>query len=84
MSENKYPKLAQGAAKPATTGDLVRDASGITYPNLHRRIDNENTPLAKGEVAPDEYLLAVGGVDSFRNTKHIVHDEDSTTSEIPW
>lgn len=83
MSENTYPKMAQGSAKPATDLDKVHDQGGITYPNLHRRIDNENTPLAEGEVAPDEYLLTVGGVDSYRNTKHTIHDEDSTTSEIP-
>lgn len=83
MAENIYPKLAQGSAKPATALDQIYDQGGITYPNLHRRIDNENTPLAEGEAAPDEYLLAVGGVDSYRNTKHTIHNEDSTTSEIP-
>lgn len=75
--------LAQGPAKPATEEDLIRDASGITYPNLHRRIDDEGTPLAEGEVAPDQYEITVGAVNSFRTTKHTVHDESSTTSEIP-
>lgn len=83
MSENTYPKMAQGQAVPATSADKAHDQGGITYPNLHRRIDNENTPLAAGEVAPDEYLLSVGGVDSFRTTKHTIHDEESTISEVP-
>ena len=33
--------LAQGYAQPATQEDIERDAEGITYPNLHRRIDPE-------------------------------------------
>lgn len=36
--------LAQGQAKLATEEDLFRDASGITYPNLHRRIDKDLAP----------------------------------------
>ena len=75
--------LAQGPAKPATADDLVKDAEGVTYPNLHRRIDNESTPLEEGEVSPDTYSLVVQAVNSYRNTKHTVHDEESTTSEIP-
>lgn len=42
--------IAQGYAKPATAEDLVKDAAGVTFPDLHRRI---NTDLAKltGEYA---------------------------------
>lgn len=83
MAENIYPKLAQGQAKPATPVDQVHDQGGITYPNLHRRIDDEATPLAEGELEPDKYAVSVSCVDSYRTTKHIVHSEDSTTSEIP-
>ena len=36
--------LAQGQAKPATQEDLYKDASGVTYPNLHRRIDTDYSP----------------------------------------
>ena len=43
--------LAQGYAKPATDEDLVKDAAGVTYPNLHRRI---NTDLAR---LREEYSL---------------------------
>lgn len=83
MDNTNIPKLAQGAAKPADSIDLQHDATGITYPNLHRRIDNENTPLSGEEVAPDTYLLTVGGVNSYRTTTHTVYDEDSNDSEVP-
>lgn len=51
--------LAQGYAKPATAEDLIKDAAGVTYPNIHRRI---NTDLARltGEydlTTPDGELL---------------------------
>ena len=36
--------LAQGYAKPATPEDIAKDEAGLTYPNLHRRI---NTDLAR-------------------------------------
>lgn len=45
-------QIAQGYAKPATAEDLVRDAEGITNPNLHRRIDPELG------IATEDYLLA--------------------------
>lgn len=35
----EFPQTATGYIKPATDEDLVIDASGVTYPNLHRRID---------------------------------------------
>jgi len=81
MSENYA--YAQGPVKPATAEDLVRDASGITKPNLHRRINNDLTVLGEDEVEKDTYLLTVQGTNSFRNTEHYYHDEDSNDSEIP-
>lgn len=101
--------LAQGPAKPATAEDLVRDAVGITYPNLHRRIDTDLSATISEfylttedgyrlttedgfqllgtsyEPAPgsESYILSVAGVSSFRTTERKIHDEDSTTSEIP-
>ena len=36
-----YPEFAQGPAKLANAVDLVHDASGITEPNLHRRINKD-------------------------------------------
>lgn len=82
MSEN-YPKMAQGSAKPANNTDINHDLGGITYPNLHRRIDNENTPLHDSEVAPDQYELTVAGVNSYRTTKHTIHSEEDNPNEIP-
>ena len=78
-----FPKTAQGQAIPANNTDINHDKSGITYPNLHRRIDDEATPLHPGEVVPDRYTLSVGGVNSYRTTDHITHDEESSDSEIP-
>lgn len=41
MADIDNIKLAQGQAKLATEEDLQRDATGITNPNLHRRIDQD-------------------------------------------
>lgn len=82
MSEN-YPKLAQGQAVPANATDRSHDRGGITYPNLHRRIDNEVTPESEGELAPDQYVVSVSGVNSYRTTKHTVHSEEDDLNEIP-
>ena len=101
--------MAQGPAVPASAEDLAHDEAGVTYPNLHRRI---NTDLARLKTnfnlaTPEgENLAAVGGsiltvqaeygpggaqtfqlnvqcVNSYRTTTPLVHDEDSTTSEVP-
>lgn len=76
-------KLAQGPAKLATEEDIEKDEEGITKPNFHRRIDEDLTVLQPDEVAKDTYSLQVSGLNSYRNTEHYYHDEDSTTSEIP-
>lgn len=77
-------KMAQGSAKPATPEEIAKETNpGYTKPNLHRRIDNESTPLSPEEVKPDTYELSVGGISSYRTTTHTIHDEDSETSEIP-
>lgn len=67
MSENI--RLAQGPAKPATIADLIKDAEGITKPNLHRRINKELgldyedfillTPDNYELVIPEDYILTV-------------------------
>lgn len=87
MSEN-YPKLAQGQAVPANNIDISHDRGGITYPNLHRRIDNEvplseNPKERQGRLAPDAYDITVSTVNSYRTKKIITHLEDSEDSEIP-
>lgn len=70
---------------PANESSIVitYSSSGYTKPNLHRRIDDESTPLSPEEVKPDTYELTVHGVSSYRTTTHTIHDEDSETSEIP-
>ena len=50
--------LAQGYAKPATAEDLEKDEAGLTYPNLHRRI---NTDLAR--LKTDYSLTTPEGAD---------------------
>jgi len=79
MSENLY--LAQGTAKRIPEEHL--DNLGATYPDLHRRIDDELSELEPGEVAKDKNTLTVQSVNSYRNIQHFVHDEDSNSSEIP-
>ena len=37
----------------------------------------------RAEGGKSEYTLTVSGVNSFRTTNHIIHDEDSTTEEVP-
>lgn len=104
-----YPEFAQGPAKPATMADLIKDADGITKPNLHRRINSdldyslidcdllteEGFILATAEdeemISPVEvpnegevdYTLSVQAVNSYRTTSRVLHDEDSTTDEVP-
>ena len=36
-----YPQVSNGYATIATPEDIAKDENGITYPNLHRRIDVE-------------------------------------------
>jgi len=110
MSEVNPYQLAQGPAKLATEEDIQRDESGITKPNLHRRIDvitsaiiSEDTILLTENnydlLTEDDYILMtevdypsnladthsvlVQGVNSYRNTTTVTHDEESDDSEIP-
>ena len=56
--------LAQGEAKPATEEDLIKDAIGITHPNLHRRIDTDYSPrfeVLNLQTAEGGNLLAAEG-----------------------
>lgn len=75
MSNNIQP-MGQGPAKIANEQDLARDDMGYTNPNLHRRINTSQS---------DNISVTVGiyGVDSYRTIEYKVHDEESTTSEIP-
>lgn len=59
MSENIH--LAQGPAKPATMADLIKDAEGKTYPNLHRRINDELDYSYEdcGLLTEDNFILTI-------------------------
>lgn len=72
--------LAQGEAKLATAEDIAKDEEGITYPNLHRRID-QDMPYIDGGTS--HYAVSVSAVNSFRTTTRNIHNEASTTEEIP-
>lgn len=53
----------------------TRDNNGYTNPNLHRgkSTNSENRKISVG----------IYGLDSYRTTETVVHDENSRTSEIP-
>ena len=84
MSEKKklpkMPLTGQGPAVPIKSKSIEkkRDKTGYTHPNLHRRIAKESAD-PKGA----DYELGIYGVDSYRTTRWNMHDEESTTSEIP-
>lgn len=78
----EFIKLTQGPAVLADEEALKKDEAGLTHPNLHRRIKEDKT-IGENEISPREYEIAVRGVDSYRSTKTFVHDEESTTTEIP-
>lgn len=68
-------------AHEASAEDLERDANRYTHPNLHRRVRHVDA-LPEGASGVDYSLFIQGGC-SYRNTRYITHDEESTTSEIP-
>ena len=74
-----FVPVAQGVAKLANSADIARDELGYTNPNLHRRIDCDISETNR----PTEYSLLVGNVNSYRTTRVTLHDEDSTTTEVP-
>ena len=78
---SSFVSITQGPAEIADEESLKKDKRGITHPNLHRRIETDK--VVGEEVSPREYKLAIHGVDSYRLTRTFVHDEESTTSELP-
>lgn len=56
-----FPVLAQGYIQPATPDDIAMDDTGVTGPNLHRRIDMDNCEVMPQEVQPDQYGIFVAG-----------------------
>jgi len=57
----------------AESGDALLGADEDTYVTIPTRV-----PGGKAD-----YTLSVSGLNSFRTTNNITHDEDSTTDEIP-
>lgn len=75
---NYTMSMAQGDMVEITdpeSVEAVRDNVGFTHPNLHRRTTDG--------VTDRTYRVSVHGVNSYRYTEYAVHDEESTTSEIP-
>lgn len=84
-TQTPYPRTAQGPAKPATAAQIQLDEGlGFTNPNLHRRIKPQaEATVGEYEYTGRTYQLMVQGKNSYRTTTMHVHDEESTTSEIP-
>lgn len=70
-----------GYMTPLTDEEQKKDDVGFTHPNLHRRITE--TERETPEVEPRDYKVIIQGLNSIRTTIKHVHDEESTTSEIP-
>lgn len=69
IGEGRWEKIETGSIQS------VRDNNGFTNPNLHRgkSTKSENRKISVG----------IYGLNSYRTTETVVHDEDSRTSEIP-
>lgn len=74
----KLPQIGQGPAKEANADEIQHDETGFTNPNLHRRIYT-----SPDGVENRKYKIGIYGFNSYRTTEIIVHDEESTVSEIP-
>lgn len=80
----EFPTMGQGPGyfiDPSSL-DQELDDLGFTNPNLHRRIDPQE-PTTEGAVAPNSYVIGIYGKNSHRTVTLYLHDEESTTSEIP-
>ena len=69
--------MAHGYLQPISddSEEKEKDAFGITNPNLHRRLSDDTEAR--------DIKIAVYGRNSYRYISEQVHDEESTTSEIP-
>lgn len=76
MSIPTVEPMAQGDMTQITDPDSVewkRDEVGFTHPNLHRRVDSENTI----------YKISVHGLNAYRVEDIQTHDEETELTEIP-
>lgn len=88
MSDTPFPSatgnLAQGYAKVATASDRAKDNIGVTFPNLHRRIDPDLN------FDPDELEITAYNLTTENGFRLTTEDGDyliceavsSTTGEI--
>lgn len=74
--------VSRKEASKASESELEKDKLGFTNPNLHRRINNDGH-IIDPELKPRQYNLSISGYNSYRGVDITLHDEDSTTSEIP-
>jgi len=70
--------LAQGPPREVSPEDIARDLIGFTHPNLHMRVvrPSTHTPTIR-------YYFGIFGFNNWRTVIVPVHEEGSTTSEIP-
>lgn len=85
---NNFEWMTQGPAKVADVTAIAKDKVGYTNKNLHARIKDEesrtdHTTMSNEEVGPRSYELGITNVNKYRVVTHDLHDEDSTTTEIP-
>lgn len=79
-----FPKTAHGVAKPATMEEIDLYNFGYTNPDLLRVVDPQQPEEGSPEVAPRDYILGVyDSINSYRTEIRHLHDEESTTCEIP-
>ena len=80
----RFPTMGQGPSVPVVPNseEAELDELGFTNPNLHRRIDPQD-PVDLDAVSPNSYSIGIYGKHSYRTVTIHVHDEDSTSSEIP-
>ncbi|MCM1286608.1 MAG: hypothetical protein NC227_10680 [Bacteroides sp.] len=69
--------VGQGAWNPIESGSMeeLRDNNGFTHPNFHRR---KSTATENRNIS-----IGIYGLNSYRTTETVIHDEDSRDSEIP-
>ena len=72
-----YPQVSNGYATVATPEDVAKDETGITYPNLHRRIDDS--------LGLRTFVISIFGQpvlkDSFNNDM-VIPDPDNSEAMI--
>lgn len=80
----EFPTMSQGPGHfiPDSGEEMDKDQLGFTNPNLHRRIDPQPYFL-DGRSVENSYTISIYGHNSYRTTSVPLHDEESTTCEIP-